>query len=82
MPSLREMRVRRPMTIRELAAAASVTPKTIVAIEAGRSRPRPGTMRRIAAALDAEPSQITEFADAMTDALSDQRRNEGPRSHE
>jgi DNA-binding XRE family transcriptional regulator len=71
MASLNEMRLRNLMTIRELAAAAEVSTKTIVDIEAGRTTPRPGTMRRIAAALEVEPVAIDEFAAAIDAAIEE-----------
>jgi transcriptional regulator with XRE-family HTH domain len=71
MASLNETRLRNLMTIRELAAAAEVSTKTIVDIEAGRTMPRPGTMRRIAAALGVEPVAIDEFAAAIDAAIEE-----------
>jgi transcriptional regulator with XRE-family HTH domain len=69
MPSLREIRLRKFMTIRELAAAAQVTPRTIVDIELGRTAPRQTTMRRIAAALNVDPAEVTEFVATVEAAI-------------
>jgi transcriptional regulator with XRE-family HTH domain len=56
-------------TIRDLAASAGVATKTIVDIEAGRTYPRQSTMRRIAAALNVEPFEVTEFVVAIEEAI-------------
>ncbi len=65
METLREVRARRLHTYRSLAAAAGCATKTIGDIEAGRIVPQYGTMRKIAAALGVEPTEITEFASAI-----------------
>ncbi len=65
MPTLRELRTRQVLTIRDLAAKAGVATGTIVRIEAGEPAPRFVTMRKIAAALGVEPGEITEFAQAI-----------------
>ena len=64
MPTLREARARRLLSIRALAVKAGVTPSTIVQLEAGRPA-RFTTMRKVAAALDVEPGEIAEFARAI-----------------
>ena len=69
MTTLREARIRRLWSIRELAKRAEVSPRTIVQAEAGRLVPRYSTMRKIAAALDMEPTTIAEFAQAVEDAV-------------
>jgi transcriptional regulator with XRE-family HTH domain len=53
------------MTIRELAEVAGVSTRTIVQVEAGQIVPRFATLKKIAAALDVEPREITEFAAAI-----------------
>lgn len=58
---LREARAARLLSIRDLARRASVAPSTIYLTEAGRTTPRPGVVRRLAAALEVQPSEITEF---------------------
>ena len=65
MQTLREARAARVMTIRELAEVASVSTRTIVQVEAGQIVPRFATLKKIAAALDVEPREITEFAAAI-----------------
>ncbi len=65
MATLRELRTRQVLTIRDLAAKAGVAPGTIVRIEAGEPAPRFVTMRKIAAALGVEPGEIQEFAQAI-----------------
>jgi transcriptional regulator with XRE-family HTH domain len=61
MPTLRELRLRRLMTIKELTERAHVAPRTIVEAEAGRRVPRPATMRRLAEALGVDPMEIDDF---------------------
>ncbi len=65
MLTLREARMRKLLTVRALAAAARVSPTTIHLAETGRRLPHFGTMRKIAAVLDAEPTEIKEFAAAI-----------------
>lgn len=65
MPLLREVRVRRLWSQRELASRADVTQKTIVDLERGRTEPRLQTMRKLAAALGVEPLEIDEFRQAI-----------------
>jgi transcriptional regulator with XRE-family HTH domain len=67
--TLHEARVRRLWSIRELATQAGVATRTIVQIEAGRIVPRYSTMRKIAAALGMEPTEIAEFAAAVEEAV-------------
>jgi transcriptional regulator with XRE-family HTH domain len=71
---LRSWRRRRLLTVRTLATAAQVAPRTIVDLESGRRMPRPTTIRAISAALEVAPEQVVEFRRAM--ALSNE---EGPR---
>lgn len=73
MPTLRQARAERLLSIRELAAAAGVAPSTIYLIEAGRTRPRPRVIRRLARALDVDPRSIDEFREAI-EALAQRRR--------
>jgi transcriptional regulator with XRE-family HTH domain len=61
MPTLREARRARLLTIRDLAAKAGVSTKTVVDVEAGRVAPKFRTIRRLAAALELRPSEIAEF---------------------
>jgi DNA-binding XRE family transcriptional regulator len=63
--TVRGLRARRMHTIRSLSAAAGVAQKTIVDIEAGRLTPQFGTMRKIAAALGVEPTEVAEFVTAI-----------------
>ena len=69
METLREVRVRRLLSIRGLASRAGVAPLTVQLVEAGRRVPQLGTIRKLAAALDVEPEAITEFRRAMEVAL-------------
>jgi transcriptional regulator with XRE-family HTH domain len=55
----------RLLTIRELAQQAGTAPSTIYLIEAGRTVPRLGVVRRLAAALEIDPATIDEFRPAI-----------------
>ena len=57
---LRELRLRRALNQRELAARAGLTQATVVALERGRSEPRPSTLRKLAAALGVDPGELWE----------------------
>src|SRR5687768_15351438 len=69
MPTLRETRIRRFLSLRALAKRADVAQRTIVEVEAGRRVPQLATMRKIAAALDIDPLEIDEFRVAIEDAI-------------
>jgi transcriptional regulator with XRE-family HTH domain len=62
MPSLRQTRVSRLLTIRELAQRARVAPSTVYLTEAGRTRPSLRVIRQLAATLAIEPQAVDEFA--------------------
>ncbi len=68
MRSMKACRVDAMLTVRRLAAAAGVSQTTVVLVENGRSIPRFDTMLRIAGALGVEPSEIEEFAAALSKA--------------
>lgn len=63
--TLEQLRRERLLTIRDLAAAAGASTRTVVGIEHGRQTPHPGTIKRISAALGVEPKQVREFRLAM-----------------
>lgn len=65
MATLREVRLGRTLSQRDLAAKAGVAPKTIVDLELGRNEPRLRTMRLIAQALGVEVAEIDEFQQAL-----------------
>jgi transcriptional regulator with XRE-family HTH domain len=71
MPSLRELRMRRFLSLRELASRAEVALRTLVEAEAGRQVPQPKTMRKLAAALDIDPMEVDEFRAAIEATLKD-----------
>ncbi len=62
---LRMIRRRRLHTQKTLAAAAGVTIRTITEIEAGRSRPRIETIRKLCDVLKVDPLEVAEFATAI-----------------
>src|SRR4051812_40693090 len=55
---LRELRDARVLSQQELAVQSGVSKTTIVNIEAGRIRPHPATLRKLAAALGLEPGAL------------------------
>lgn len=70
MTSLREIRLSRVWSQRDLAAQAGVAQKTIVDLELGRIEPRLQTMRKIAAALGVDPLDIEEFRLALEEKVA------------
>lgn len=65
MPTLRELRLERLLSQRDLAELAGVTQKTVVDLELGRNEPRLITIRKIASALQVPPTEIEEFRRAI-----------------
>jgi transcriptional regulator with XRE-family HTH domain len=57
---LRELRLERVLSQRELAQRAGVAPKTVLDIETGKIRPHPATLRKLAAALGVDPSALAD----------------------
>jgi transcriptional regulator with XRE-family HTH domain len=64
-PTLKQARMARLITVRELAQKAKVAPSTVHLTETGRTVPRFTVIKRLSAALDVEPATIVEFAVAM-----------------
>jgi transcriptional regulator with XRE-family HTH domain len=69
-PSLREIRLNRMWSQRDLAQQARVAQKTIVDLELRRSEPRLLTMRKLAAALGVEPLEVDEFRKAIEEKVA------------
>ncbi len=69
MPTLREVRVQRLLSMRQLAKLAGVAPTTVYLIESGERLPHYGTMRKLATALGVEPGEVAEFRAAMDAAV-------------
>jgi transcriptional regulator with XRE-family HTH domain len=65
MPSLRQIRMARLLTIRELAQRAEVAPSTVYLLEAGRSRPTFRVIRKLSTALAVAPETIDEFCEVV-----------------
>ena len=65
MPTLRELRLRRLWSQRELAHRAGVAEWTIIAAESGRRTPRLVTVRKIAEALGVDWAEVDEFRSAI-----------------
>ncbi len=57
---IRELRERRSYGQAELARLVGLTPNSVWAIEAGRQRPRPATLRKIAQLLRVPVEQLTQ----------------------
>ena len=68
MPTLKDARVARRLSIRDVAARAGVGPSTVYRIEHGKTTPRPHIVRRLSAALQLPPHEIAEFR-PVADAL-------------
>ncbi len=64
MLTLREARQERHLSQQALADRAGVARVTVSQIELGKSGPRPHVARRLAEALEMQPSEIVEFAEA------------------
>lgn len=58
--TLKQWRLARGYSTRQLAQIAGLTKGTIVALEVGRSKGWPQTWRRVADALGVQPEQIAE----------------------
>jgi transcriptional regulator with XRE-family HTH domain len=69
MPTLREARLRRLWSQRELAKRAGVAQRTIVEAELRRQVPKLGTMRKLAEALGVPPGEVDEFRAAIEAAI-------------
>ena len=69
MIALREARIRKLLTVRGLAKLAGISPVTLQDIEAGRRTPQPGTMRKLATALELDPGEVAEFRRAIEGAI-------------
>ena len=62
---LRELRLRRALTLRELGVLSGVAYDTIHGIETGKQAPRPSTVRKLADALGVSPDVF--FSNAERD---------------
>ncbi len=58
---LRELRKRRVLTLRELGAVAGVSYNTVWRLENGFTEARPSTIRKLAAALDVESTELVRL---------------------
>ena len=65
MATLREERVRRLLSVRQLAKRAGVAPTTVHLLETGRRRPQFLTIERLSRALGVEPGAVDEFRAAL-----------------
>jgi len=76
MKTLREWRIYRVLSGRDLAAAARITHKTLVDLELGRRTPTFETIRRLSDALSVVPTEVEEFDDALARRSGKERRND------
>jgi len=65
MVTLRQARIEKLLTQRDLAVRAGISLSTVHLTETGQTIPRLMAVRKIAAALDVEPASIAEFAEAI-----------------
>jgi transcriptional regulator with XRE-family HTH domain len=65
MPTLKEWRARRLLTVRALATAAGVAPTTVYLVETGRSAPTFRVIRALSEPLGVQPEEVMEFAGAI-----------------
>jgi transcriptional regulator with XRE-family HTH domain len=65
MPTLKEVRLSKLWSQRELARRSGVAERTIVAIEQGDRTPRLVTMRKLAEALGVDWREVAEFRAAV-----------------
>ena len=63
--TLKQWRLARGYSTRQLAQIAGLTKGTVVALEVGRSKGWPQTWKRIADALGIQPEQIAEYRRLM-----------------
>ncbi len=56
--NLKRVRTLRALTQVELAEKAGITPSTVVLIERNKSEPHMSTIRKLARALDVDPSEL------------------------
>jgi len=59
--TLRRLREERHLTQEQLAVAAEVSTSTVYHIEAGKVRPRPAIVRRLARVLEVRPGEIEVY---------------------
>lgn len=65
MARLRDLRLSRALSQRDLAQLSGVAQQTVVDLELGRREPRLQTIRRLAQALGVEPGHVDEFRRAI-----------------
>ena len=65
MPTLKEARAARLLTVRGLAERAGVAFSTVHLIETGKSVPRFEVIEKLSRALGVEPAEVEEFAAAI-----------------
>ena len=67
MDKLRELRRRRVLTLRELEEESGVSYNTIWRLENGYRQARPSTIRKLAAALGVEPTDLVVTGEGRDD---------------
>ena len=69
MSTLRRLREERHLTQEQLAVAAEVSTSTVYHIEAGKVRPRPAIVRRLARVLEVDPGEIQADGTIQVDGV-------------
>ena len=82
MPTLKEWRARRVLTVQGLAKAAGVAPSTVYRLENDRSQPTFGAIRALSGALGVQPEEVEEFAAAIAAVGQGKAIGEGRLTHE
>ncbi len=76
-PTLRQLRLKKVLSIKELAEIAGVAPGTIQRIEEGGSKTlHLATIRKLSAALEVEPTAVAWPGDPLDSAESDEGKSE------
>ena len=56
---LRRLRERKALSMKQLAELAGINESTVFRVESGRTKAQPGTIRKLAKALDVPPEHLT-----------------------
>ena len=78
MPTLKEARARRLLSMRALAERAGVSPTTVYYAESGRRMPGFRAIRDLSAALEMDPLEIEEFRAVIEATGAGQKKAAAP----
>ncbi len=82
MPTLKEWRAQRLLTVRGLAEAAGVAATTVYLVETGQSAPTFRVIRTLSDALGVQPEEVTEFAAVIAAVGQGKAGGQGRRRNE